>query len=323
MQPTNRVQAILRHLPPTAAPLGRMRSSPVRGFRPNLSAAASSSVSPSPPPQSYTSPLNNESDLGVLWDFMNTYSFGALSAVDRGIPVVSHLPFVLERPDKTPTAKFSSTSASTSSPPPSAAAPSAPFGVLRAHLARANPLCALLAEASQASREVLVVFSGPHGYISPQFYLPEHKNVPTWNYAAVHAYGVPLMDVTTHADTNSATSPMVSVPSASSLDTLVQANEDRYCKDFKPNDGVSPAATWRASDHLSPSTLATQRRFIVGFSLRLTRLQGKFKLSQNKTDVTVTRVIDGLQRTGQQELAEFMVNYRRERAMAKATTQPL
>ena len=62
----------------------------------------------------------------------------------------------------------------------------APLGTLRAHVARANPIASMLAP----SHPVIAVFSGPHAYVSPRWYENPRRNVPTWNYAAVHAHGV-------------------------------------------------------------------------------------------------------------------------------------
>src|SRR5688572_31558658 len=81
---------------------------------------------------------------------------------DRGgAPFATHLPFLLE-------------------------AERGPRGTLLAHMARANPQWRDFA----AGQEALVIFQGPHAYISPSWY-EVHPSMPTWNYAAIHAYGVP------------------------------------------------------------------------------------------------------------------------------------
>ena len=99
-----------------------------------------------------------ESDRAILHDFMDRHSFGLLVAEVDGRPFATHLPFLLDRDSGT-------------------------RGTLIGHMARANPQWRNL-----AGRTAMVVFSGPHAYISPSWY--EAANVvPTWNYAAVHAYG--------------------------------------------------------------------------------------------------------------------------------------
>src|SRR5258706_13567554 len=60
------------------------------------------------------------------------------------------------------------------------------FGTLYGHMARANPHGRLFGDG-----EILVIFNGPHGYVSPTWYSDRTINVPTWNYVAVHAYGTP------------------------------------------------------------------------------------------------------------------------------------
>ena len=97
-----------------------------------------------------------QNDEAVLWDFIDTHSFGALLTVVDGRPFVSHLPFLVARDAR----------------------------LLHCHMARANPQWQQLGTSAQ----VLAIFAGPHGYISPTWY-PE-PGVPTWNYAVVHAHGV-------------------------------------------------------------------------------------------------------------------------------------
>ncbi len=100
----------------------------------------------------------NETDPEKLFDTIEQYSFGMLVSQADGVPLVSHLPILLDRTH-------------------------APHGCLIGHLARANP------QWEQAEGQAaLAVFSGPHAYISPSWYQSENV-VPTWNYVAVHAYG--------------------------------------------------------------------------------------------------------------------------------------
>ena len=100
-----------------------------------------------------------ETDEGKLHEFMQAYSFGLLVSTHGGEPFATHLPFLLDRN-------------------------AGPHGTLVGHMARANPHWHDL-----EGQTVLAVFSGPHAYISPTWYESENV-VPTWNYVAVHAYGI-------------------------------------------------------------------------------------------------------------------------------------
>ena len=101
-----------------------------------------------------------ETDTERLHDLIEAYDFAMLITNAEPTPMVSHLPFVLDRTR-------------------------GPNGTLQAHMARSNPHWRSLAG------EALVVFRGPHRYVSPSWYEPGSPAVPTWNYAVVEAYGTP------------------------------------------------------------------------------------------------------------------------------------
>ncbi len=156
----------------------------------------------------------------------------------------------------------------------------APYGTLIGHLARANPHAA----AALPGVETLVIFQGADGYISPSYYPTKQahgKVVPTWNYAAVHAYGtlqvfddpVRLLDVVT-----------------------------RLTKDHE----TSRVQPWAVSD-APEDFIAGMLRGIVGISLRITRLEGKVKMSQNRPAADQAGVVAGLRRDGAEELAAAVV----------------
>ncbi len=109
-----------------------------------------------------------ETDRNVLFEFIESNSFGLLISQLDGEPFASHLPFLLDRN-------------------------SGPQGTLIGHMARANP------HWQTGDRNVLVAFAGPHSYISPAWYQATHV-VPTWNYVAVHVYGT-LAVIDDHAAT--------------------------------------------------------------------------------------------------------------------------
>ena len=143
-----------------------------------------------------------------------------------------------------------------------------PNGTLRAHLARANPAWKSFGE----GREALVVFLGTHGYISPDWYDSEAQ-VPTWNYVAVHAYGRPraLGDVETRAV----------------LDQLSARHED----------ALLPKPPWTLSK-LSAERIDQLARAIVAFEIPIDRLEGKAKLSQNRTEADVHKAARALAQIG-------------------------
>lgn len=145
---------------------------------------------------------------------------------------------------------------------------------LEGHMARANGHWQALAQAGEA----LAIFEGPHGYVSPSWYA-HHPSVPTWNYAVVHARGQARI------------LPPEALPGL--LDRL-----SRQYEDGRP-------APWRMGDlpaDYTPKMLAA----IVGFEIAVERLEGKFKLSQNRRPEDVEGVIAALEREGQEELAALM-----------------
>ena len=113
----------------------------------------------------YIPKLFREEDVSVLHALMQTYSFATVVTQHEGVPYATHLPLTL-RPEQ------------------------GPYGTLIGHMARANPQWRDFGMQGEGEQEALVIFQGPHTYVSPSWYTV-HPSVPTWNYAAVHAYGVP------------------------------------------------------------------------------------------------------------------------------------
>jgi transcriptional regulator len=157
-------------------------------------------------------------------------------------------------------------------------------GTLRVHLARANPQLHELA----AVAECLVVFQGPQQYISPSLYPTkrEHgKVVPTWNYITVHAWGRPQVN-------DDAT-------------WLRQQVEDLTVQ----NEGSRPAP-WQVSDAPEPF-VAAQLKGIVGIEIPIARIEGKWKVSQNRPAIDQAGVVAGLRGNGDD--AEIMASLVAER----------
>jgi transcriptional regulator len=181
---------------------------------------------------------------------MRRHSFALLTSQTEGGLVASHLPLRLI-PD------------------------AGPHGHLLGHMARANT------HWRRVEGEVLVVFSGPHTYISPAWY-EEEGTVPTWNYAAVHAYGtfhvvddrnalLQILHELVHTYESGRSTPWVFDESASHVETMLKA--------------------------------------IVGFRIEITRVEGKWKLSQNHSEVRRERVIRALEARDDEDsqaIAEMM-----------------
>ncbi len=184
-------------------------------------------------------------DLAAKHALIEAHSFGTLIVTLDGRLEATHLPFLLDRGG-------------------------GPHGMLRAHMARANPAW----RAFDGTTEALAIFLGVEGYISPDWYESKHQ-VPTWNYVAVHAYGVPreLDDAGT----------------VCLLDELSARHEG----------ALLPKPPWTASK-LDPDYFAKLRRAIVAFEITVTRLEGKAKLSQNKTAADVAGAAAALDTQGDQ-----------------------
>jgi transcriptional regulator len=153
-----------------------------------------------------------------------------------------------------------------------------PFGRLQAHVARANPLWKELSDGD----EVLVVFQGPQHYISPGWYATKAetgKVVPTWNYVMVQAHG----RMTIRDD-------------AAFVGAQIRALTERH-------EGVR-AKPW-AVDDAPPEFVAQQTRAIVGIEIEITRMIGKWKISQNRNIADRSGVIAGLSEEADAEAADM------------------
>jgi len=176
----------------------------------------------------YRPKVFQEDNLDKLVAFMQANSFATLVSTIDGIPFASHITLVtIVKGDRVK---------------------------LIGHLAKQNPQ-------GQAwrSTESLAIFMGAHAYISPSSY-EKHENVPTWNYIAVHAYGVPKTITFDEA------------PDA--MDKMINEMVDTYEAAYK--------SQWQS---LSKEYREGMMKGIVGFEMIVTRLEGKYKLSQNRSEV--------------------------------------
>jgi transcriptional regulator len=178
----------------------------------------------------YVPEIFEEKRVAVLHDLIRQYPFGTLVTLnERGLEA-NHIPFLVE---STPE----------------------PFGVLYAHVSRAN---SVWREVSSTS-EVLAVFQGPQAYISPSWYVGRTETgmvVPTWNYAVVHAYGR-----------------LEAVQDAAWLRNVL----DRLTNTHEAGQR-EPWSMSEAPAHYIDKQLTA----IVGLKLTITRLLGKWKMSQNR-----------------------------------------
>lgn len=149
-----------------------------------------------------------------------------------------------------------------------------PWGTIEGHVARANPHHQLVRAASEQAtspRESLVIFTGPDAYVTPAWYpgkAVHGRVVPTWNYVAVHADG----SLTLRED------PDWLLAHVARLTAQSEAGRPE---------------PWAVSD--APADfIARQLEAIVGFELRITRLEGRWKMSQNRTSEEIDRVVEGL-----------------------------
>lgn len=149
------------------------------------------------------------------------------------------------------------------------------WGSLHGHLARANPHWR-----SQVVGEAMVIVQGPDGYVSPGWYASKREHgrvVPTWDYVVVHVHG----ELVVHDDVGHA---------RSVVERLTTHHE------------ASRVERWSVSD--APADFVErQLRAVVGLELRISRVEGKAKLSQNRSVEDVGGVVEGLRRRGDHELA--------------------
>jgi transcriptional regulator len=206
-----------------------------------------------------------ENRVEVLHDLIRSHPLATLITVANGAPNANHIPMhVIDSP--------------------------APFGTLRGHVARANPILGDWKEGC----ETLAIFHGPNSYITPSWYETRKetgKVVPTWNFVVVHAYGV----VRVLDDP---------VPLREELGTLIDANEARFPEPWSLTD--APAEfTEKLMQH------------IVAFEMPVTRMIGKWKVSQNQPRKNQEGIVAGLAGSGQEGAEEMAAMVKRRLGEAK------
>ncbi len=184
----------------------------------------------------YIPEFNRVEDRAVALAFMQANPFALLISTADEVPFASHIPILAREVDGQLQ--------------------------LRGHVAKANPHW----KSINQDQESLVIFHGPHAYISPSLY-ELHESVPTWNYAAVHVYG----KGTAFTDPDQ-------------LYQFLQALIAEF--------DASYAAQWPS---LSEQYRGRMVQHIVGFEMNATRVEAKFKLSQNRTKTEQENIIQSLQ----------------------------
>jgi len=183
------------------------------------------------------------------FSFMQKYSFGTIVTSDNGKPVASHLPFLIQKNE---------------------------IGILiSSHFARANPQAEAIAD-----KEILIIFSEPHAYISPRHYEKE-QNVPTWNYMSVHAYGKCNL-----------------IEDEPAKFELLERTISNYDEAYQEQ--------WKG---LPFDFKEKMLKGIVAFNVEVTEIQAKNKLSQNRTFTEQQNIIAELGNSSnshEAQIAEYM-----------------
>ncbi|MGM7635042.1 FMN-binding negative transcriptional regulator [Bacillus sp. Hm123] len=183
-------------------------------------------------------------------EFIQKYSFGTLVTTKQGRPIATHLPFGLTKKGED--------------------------YYITGHMAYGNPQWREL----ETREEVLVIYQGPHAYISSSWY--QHENVPTWNYQAIHVYGT------------------ASILNEQELKQDLTIMLQKYEKHRR-----NPVL-W---DNLSPQLLEKELKGVVGFKIKVQEIQAAYKLSQNRDKEDYYNIVDKLyeeENLNSQQIAEVM-----------------
>jgi transcriptional regulator len=199
-------------------------------------------------------------DRDVIEGFIAAHGFAVLVSQTSDGLFATHVPLLLERRDS--------------------------GDVLVGHMARANPHWRHF----ESGGEALVIFQGPHAYVSPSWYATSPA-VPTWNYSVVHAYGRPAV-----------------VAEAARVRAIIDALAAQY--------ESARATPWSTRD-VPAEYVDRMVAAIVGFEIPIERFEGKFKLGQNRSPEDVAGALAGLSREGGPDgnaLADFTRDQARDPA---------
>lgn len=174
-------------------------------------------------------------DVVEIREFVQMNSFGTLVTTNKGRPIATHLPLQLIKEEED--------------------------YFITGHMAYGNPQWRTF----DTSEEVLIMFQGPHAYISSSWY--EKENVPTWNYQAVHVYG----------------------PATILDEEALKQDLTKLLKKYE-NHRENPVL-W---DKLSTSLLKKEIKGIVGFKIKVEEIQAAYKLSQNRNETDYANIVEQL-----------------------------
>ena len=184
----------------------------------------------------YVNPFNEVENRDAMLAFIEKYNFGMLVSTVKNRLWATHFPFILQQKGEQL--------------------------YLLAHISKGNRQWKEI-----ENQEVMVVFNGPHTFVSADWY--DHENVSTWNYQTVHVYAKPLI-----------------IEGAELYDAVRQLT-DKY------EHHTSSAHI----DNMSPDFVARELQAVVGLKLEITELVGNFKLSQNRDDHNYKVIIEQLEKT--------------------------
>ena len=201
----------------------------------------------------YIPEIYKNADKKEIEKFIHDNGFGILINISEGKPFATHIPLLLTKKDKSK--------------------------LLIGHISKENPQSKSLIN----NKDVLVIFNGPHAYISSSWY--DHENVPTWNYIAVHIYGtLKIHDWNETLD---------------GLEKLIDKYEVNSSNPVKLK-------------KLSEETML-QAKGIVSFEIKIKSIEAIKKLSQNRDDKNYINIINELEKTNDNQninLANEMKNNR-------------
>ena len=195
----------------------------------------------------YIPPYFEQNDTEKTIAFMQKHAFATLISTQNDVPLVSHVPVLVDAGQ--------------------------PLKIL-GHLAYANPQCSHI----QVNSRVMLIFQGPHAYVSPSWY--KNPGVPTWNYTAVHVVGKARI-FNSAAETGNV------------VDRLTRLHEQNSDSPWQPD---------------YPEKMLTA---IAGFEIEVDDIQAKFKLSQNRPEEDIEGVIEQLERSGHPHDTELAALMRR------------
>ncbi|ULT59295.1 FMN-binding negative transcriptional regulator [Neobacillus drentensis] len=185
-----------------------------------------------------------------IWDFVQKNAFGTIVTTEQGRPIATHVPLGLNKQGDD--------------------------YYITGHMAYGNPQWRTF----ETCEDVLVMFQGPHAYISSSWY--SHENVPTWNYQAIHLYG------------------KATILTRDELIEELTGMLEKY-----EHNRENPVL-W---DKLSSELVENQLQGIVGFKIKVEEVQAAYKLSQNRNETDYTTIIESLQNEGNpnsKQIAEQM-----------------